>query len=106
MTKVVSIWLLVLATVVTYHYRYELGLSRPKFKAGDCVVHAYANEFRTTYLNYLVLQVGKVDYKLRYYEVNPPRYSHGYYPDLDFSTDSIEYIDRNFKSTICPERAQ
>ena len=99
MTKVVSIWLLVLATVVTYHYRYELGLSRPKFKAGDCVVHAYVNEFRTTYLNYLVLQVGEMDYKLRYYDDKG-------YLDSDFSTDSIEYIDRNFKSTICPERAQ
>jgi hypothetical protein len=94
-----GLWFLALVTVISYHYRYDLGLSKPKFKAGDCVVHASVNEFRTAYLNYLVLQVGKTDYKLRYYDDKG-------YLDSDFSTDSIEYIDGNFKNVTCPERAQ
>ena len=101
MNKLVpALWLLVLATIATYHYRYDIGLAKPRFKVGDCVVHAFSDEFRTTYLNYIVLQVGKTDYKLRYYENDDSR------ADSDFTTDHIEYIDSVFQKTGCPERAQ
>lgn len=54
--------------MLSYVFRYELHLVKPKFKANECGRKAFKSEFNTTYEYRLVLQVGKLEYNTLWYD--------------------------------------
>lgn len=87
-----------IGSIVVREYRYELGITKPKFQAGDCARTAYKDEFSTTYDYSVILQVGKSEYNTMWYDYKSNR-----------STGStigigISRFDSEYEKVSCPDK--
>lgn len=90
-------YVLLVGGMIVHSHRYELGITKPKFKEGSCICTDLSDEFKKNSLCYIVLKVGKKEYQTLWYE-----------PETNLAlpyTNSlnIEYNDSRYEQVSCPK---
>ena len=79
-------------------YRYDLGLTKPKFSVGNCIARSLSNEFeKKTYDYNVIVKVGKKDYLAVEYDNDT---GVGFFEHAP----GIEYTDKDYFKVECPDR--
>lgn len=84
-----------------YSFKYELGLAKPKFVAGDCIRVSLSDEFHEDYMYYKILKVGKREYDVLWYNTSIVP---GEGLALNDTGVSFGLIDREYEKTTCPSK--
>lgn len=95
-TVALFIYLGIAVALIGYLERYELGLKKPTFKVGDCVLEDLSNEFKEDHATFQVTKVGKKSYLMKFYR-----------GDIEIDnfwepTATFEVADGKLKKIECP----
>jgi len=95
-TIILGIWGLAVAGIIVHANRYNLGLKKPNFRPGECIVWRHEGEFTHWEALEKVLKVGKTSYLLGPID-------NGRLADDIWSFEySIEYTDDNYTLVTYP----
>lgn len=93
MSVYLSALILIIGAITVGANRYELGLVKPSFQAGDCLDMDLSDEFIQHHETLLVAKVGKDHYQLKLL-LNGNA--------VPFSVEHFESADGAYKKVACP----
>lgn len=83
------------ASILLYNSRYDLGLEKPRYVGGQCISRDTSTEFEKSSSNMVVFKVGTKHYKLGYI------LSDGQVDSIWGSQETFEYIDTHYEPIDC-----